>query len=287
MSLSNDIISLLRDEAYLTLCRERLDQIPKGAAGAGEAARNASPLDNLLARIDDLEDWLKAALHSKLHDYLYAESHEYRYSRDVLTAIAAWEQWVNPYGDCLLAFAHELKNAARTLGGANQNLHATFDSHAESMAQLRLSARDLDRASLQLDTAARNLSQVISGTIYEKVRVPTPPFTGLAQWVQRLELRSNVEAMVEMQAMETEARALVASKLLPLHSRTTTAREVVTEAQRDYFENYWDELRGHALSHYVEDRAMDEVLDELSARHAAAVQGGHQVMPREPSLLCA
>ncbi len=142
------------------------------------------------------------------------------------------------------------------------------------MAGLRRAAEErLDRASLQLDAAAKHLGQGIAGTIYDhdEVRVLAPPFAGLMQWMERLALLSNFDALVEMQAKETEVRPLLANKLLLLHSCATTAREAVAEAQEDYFENYWEDLRLHALTHYVVDREVDEVLDELTERYLGAM----------------
>jgi hypothetical protein len=275
MSPSNEITQLLRDEAYLTLCRKSPDE----TAGA--------PKDSLkerLAKIDVIEDSLRSTLHAKLRDQLQASSQDYRFSAEVLSAISIWEKEVNPYGDCLLAFVAEFKHATRALVGSKTNLYASFNPRAEAMSGLRLSAENVDHASLQLDAAAKHLRNVIAGTIYEKVRVHAPPFSGLVQWMERLALLSNVDALVEMQAKEVDMRPLLANKLLVLHSCATTARESVGDVQREYFRSYWDNLRQYALTHYVKDRAVDEVLDELAARYVTA---GQQVMRDEPALLFA
>ncbi len=276
---SNDIIPLLRDEAYLTLCRKS----PDGAL-SGEAQHREDSLKNRLAKIDVLEDRLKSTLHDKLCDYLREASYDYRYSTQVISAINVWEQGVNPYGECLLNFAYELRNAAWTLGGSKEKLHASFDPGVKDMSALRLAAEGLDRASLHLNAAANHLSRGIARTIYEKVRVPAPPFAGLVQWMERLALLSNVEALVEMQAREMDARPLLANKMLLLHSSATTARETVAEIQRDYCENYWDDLRRYALANYVKDREINEVLDDLTSRYSSTNQ---QVRQDEPALLFA
>jgi hypothetical protein len=276
MSPSNEITSLLRDEAYLMLCRKSPERANQDAPVHTEGS-----LKNRLAKIDALEDSLKSTLQDKLRNYLQESSHDYRYSAKVISAINAWEQGINPYGDCLLTFGYELKKAARALGGSKKNLYASFDPRSEIMAKLRLSAEGLDRASLQLDAAAKNISRGIAGTIYAKVHVPAPPFAGLLQWMERLALLSNFDALVEMQAKETEVRPLLANKLLLLHSSATTAREAVTEVQRDYCQNYWDELRQYALANYVKDREVNEVLDDLAARYTSTSQ------PSEPALLYA
>jgi len=102
--------------------------------------------------------------------------------------------------------------------------------------------------------------------------------------MERLALLTNVDALVEIQSKEMDMRHLLANKLLVLHSCATTARETVGEIQREYFNNHWDDLRQYALTHYVKDRQVDEVLDELAARYVTA---GQQVMRDEPALLFA
>jgi hypothetical protein len=279
MLLSNDIIPLLRDEAYLTLCRKSPDRVI-----TGEAPHTEGSLKNRLAKIDVLEDRLKSTLHAKLRDYLREASYDYRYSAQVISAINVWEQGINPYGECLLTFAYELRNAAWALGGSKESLHVSFDPRAKAMSALRLATEGLDRASLHLNAAANHLSHGIARTIYEKVRVPAPPFAGMVQWMERLALLSNVEAMVEMQTREMAVRPLIANKLLLLHACATTARETVAEIQRDYCENYWDDLRHYALANYVKDREINEVLDDLTARYSSTNQ---QVMQDTPALLFA
>jgi hypothetical protein len=274
---STDIIPLLRDEAYLTLCRKSHDEAP-----AGGTPRTEAPLKDRLAKIDVLEDRLKSTLHAKLCDYLREASYDYRYSTQVISAINAWEQGVNPYGDCLLTFAYELRNAARTIGGSKEKLYASFDPGAKAMSVLYLAAGGLDRAALRLDAANNHLIHGIARTIYEKVRVPAPPFAGMVQWMERLALLSNVETLVAMQAREMEVRPLIANKLLLLHSCATTARETVAEVQRDYCENYWDDLRRYALANYVTNREVNEVLDDITSRYSSTNQ---QVAPDEPTLL--
>jgi hypothetical protein len=279
MSPSNEITALLCDEACLALCRKTPEDGPEDGAG--------SPKDSLakrLARIDAVEDSLKSTLHDKLRDHLQGSSPDYRFSAEVLSAITAWEQEVNPYGDCLLAFTQELKSAARALVGPRINLYASFNPQAEAVSRLHHAAEGVDHASLRLDAAAKNLRQAVTGTIYEKVRVLAPPIAGLVQWLERLALLSNVDSLVEMQAREIDLRPLLANKLLVLHACATTARETVGEVQRDYLKNYWDDLRQQALANYVEDRTVDEVLDGLTARYVAANQ---QVMRDVPVLLFA
>ncbi len=311
MSLPNDIISFLRDEAYLILSREALGEALHGAALHREEVASTRPpfgllaapstvktfehsmrtvldtqtsLETRLARIDTLDHWLKATLHTKLHYYLWAESADYRYSAEVLSAIDTWERHVDPYGDRLLAFARELKNTARAVERQKEDTHATFDLRAGAMAELRLSALSLDSAAGHLIETERKLSQVIAGTIYDKVRILPPSFVDMGQWVDRLTPLSDEELFATTQAMEADVRALLAKKLAPLHARAEAARETVADAGRHYFEQYWDQLRTHALTYYVKDRELDEVLDELTQRYVVATaERGQQILQGKAS----
>ncbi|HTQ32232.1 MAG TPA: hypothetical protein VMI53_13555 [Opitutaceae bacterium] len=310
MSLPEETIILLRDEAYLALCRETLNEALAGVAAHKQEVVNTRPPFGLLAtpgtrkifettmqavldnesslegrraKIDTLEHWLKSTLQTKLHYYLWEESPDYRYSAEVVAAIDAWERQVDPYGEYLQAFARELKNTAAAIGGPKQNSRAAFDARAAAMAELRLAAGKLDTASAKLEAAARALSQAVMGTIYDKVRVLVSPFADMTQWVDNLAPLSDAEAFATTQSEEADVRSLLAKKLSPLHARAEAARGTVAEAARNYFENYWKQLREHALTYYVEDRQVDEVLDELTERHVAATrQRGQQLMEDKP-----
>ncbi len=299
MPLPEDTILLLRDEAYLALCRETLNEALAGVAAHKQEVASTRPpfgilaapstrktfeftmqavlddetsLETRRARIETLEHWLKSTLHTKLHYYLWDESADYRYSTEVVSAIDAWERQIDPYGEQLQAFARELKNTSCAVGGPKQDSRAAFDARAATMAELRLAAEKLDSASARLEAAARALSQAITGTIYDKVRVLVPPFADMTQWVDSLAALSDTEAFATLQTEEAQVRALLAKKLSPLHARAEAARETVGEAARNYFENYWAQLREHALTYYVHDRGVDEVLDELTERHVAATR---------------
>ena len=60
--------------------------------------------------------------------------------------------------------------------------------------------------------------------------------------------------------------------------------ETVADVQRDYCENYWDDLRRYALANYVKDREVNEVLDDLTSRYSSTNQ---QDRPDETAVLYA
>src|SRR5579871_2877506 len=123
MSPSNEITSLLRDEAYLALCR----RTPAKARANGDPNAIKSTQKNRLVRIDSLENRVKSTLDAKLREYLQASSHEFRHGLAVLAAIGAWEKEINPYCDSLLAFADELKSTGRALAASKDTLYLPFD----------------------------------------------------------------------------------------------------------------------------------------------------------------
>ncbi|HWZ94166.1 MAG TPA: hypothetical protein VNW30_03145 [Opitutaceae bacterium] len=311
MSVPDDIISLLRDEAYLTLCRKTIDEsLEKVRAQKREVANSRPPfgilampssrktyehsmrtvldtessLQNRLSKINPLGDWLKTALPAKLDDYLCKASNDYSFGAHVLSVINGWEQGINPYSDHLLAFARELKNSARVIGGAKENPQTMFSLRTSALAGLRLAAAGVDHAAWQLDLAADKLRLTTVNTLYNKVSLVAAPVNRVAEWVDHLVPLSNAESLDKMQSTEAKVRAMLADKLLALHTQAATAREIVNEAKRNYLQNHWSQLRDHALIHYVKDRDVDEVLDELAEHHVAATwQRSQQLLQGKPN----
>jgi hypothetical protein len=136
-----------------------------------------------------------------------------------------------------------------------------------AFAQLRSTALTADKSAANLQMAAHNLTQLAANTIYQEVRLAPPPFAELVSWVDQLALMAETEAMPSAQSMETEVRALVADQLGSLHGSAKVAREAVATVENHYLETYWNLLREYALAHYVQERDVDEVLNELTERY--------------------
>src|SRR5271157_3873361 len=125
MSLPDDVILLLRDEAYLDLCRtalteaqERLvaekDQVSqtrppfgilatKKQREAFEAAMqslqsNEAGIAARLGKLDVIEKWLKNAIRDRVRDYLRQASENYRRSTKIAESIRAWDRLIEHYG---------------------------------------------------------------------------------------------------------------------------------------------------------------------------------------------
>jgi hypothetical protein len=70
--------------------------------------------------------------------------------------------------------------------------------------------------------------------------------------------------------MEADARNVVAKKLTEYHASAAAAVESLRTIEDQELESYWEVLKAHALAHYVQERDVDEVLNELNERYVVA-----------------
>src|ERR1700734_1955302 len=118
MSLPDDVISLLRDEAYLDLCRNALkDALERLVAEKQQVSETRPPFGILASKkqreefessmqtvLDTegaIENWLKAAIRERLRDYLRQVSENYRRSGKIAEAIKSWDRLIEHYGEQL------------------------------------------------------------------------------------------------------------------------------------------------------------------------------------------
>src|SRR5208283_4381584 len=102
MSLPDDVISLLRDEAYLDLCRNALkDALERAIAEKQQDVFESSmqtildtetAIEARLGKLEAIENWLKSAIRERLRDYLKQASENYRRSAKIAEAIRAWDR---------------------------------------------------------------------------------------------------------------------------------------------------------------------------------------------------
>jgi hypothetical protein len=70
--------------------------------------------------------------------------------------------------------------------------------------------------------------------------------------------------------MESDARTVVSKKLTEYHASAAAAIESLAGIENQELESYWEVLKAHALAHYVQERDVDEVLNELNERYVVA-----------------
>jgi tetratricopeptide (TPR) repeat protein len=297
MSLPDDVISLLRDEAYLDLCRNALKDALERIVEEKQQVTETRPPFGILAskkqreefemsmqtvldtetaiearlgKLEAIENWLKSAIRERLREYLKQASENYRRSGKIAEAIKAWDRLIEHYGEQLLALARNIKNVSVSFAGAAGGARSAFGDRAQAFAELRMGADSLDRTAVQLESLTRTMAMYAANSAYKDVELPELPIKGVVGWVDNLALQHDRDALPAAQEMESDARAVVAKKLGEYHTAAQTAVESLSTIETQELESYWEVLRAHALAHYVQERDVDEVLNELNERYVVA-----------------
>jgi hypothetical protein len=297
MSLPDDVISLLRDEAYLDLCRNALkDALERLIAEKQQVSETRPPFGILaskkqreefessmqtvldtegaiearLGKLEAIENWLKAAIRERLRDYLRQVSENYRRSGKIAEAIKSWDRLIEHYGEQLLALARNIKNVAVSFAGAQGGVRSAFGERAQAFAELRVGADSLDRTALQLESLTRSMAMIAANSAYKDVQLAELPIKGVVGWVDNLALQHDRDALPAAQELEADSRNVVAKKLTNYHASAAAALEALVGIENQELESYWEVLRAHALAHYVQERDVDEVLNELNERYVVA-----------------
>jgi hypothetical protein len=297
MSLPDDVISLLRDEAYLDLCRNALKDAMERLVTEKQQVTETRPPFGILAskkqreefetsmqtvldteaaiearlgKLEAIERWLKAAIRDRLRDYLKQASENYRRSGKIAEAVKAWDRLIEHYGEQLLALARNIKNVSVSFAGAVGGMRSAFGDRAQAFAELRMGADSLDRTAVQLDSLSRTMGMYSANSSYKDVQLMEIPIKGAVSWVDNLALQHDRDALPAAQQMESDARGIVSKKLTELHASAVASLEAIETIDAQELDNYWEVLRAHALAHYVQERDVDEVLNELNERYVVA-----------------
>jgi hypothetical protein len=297
MSLPDDVISLLRDEAYLDLCRNALkDALDRLVAEKQQVSETRPPfgilatkkqrevfessmqtvldteaaIETRLGKLEAIENWLKSAIRERLRDYLRQVSENYRKSAKIAEAVQSWDRLIEHYGEQLLALARNIKNVAVSFAGAAGGVRSAFADRAQAFAELRMGADSLDRTAVQLESLTRSMAMFAANSPYADVQLSVLPIKGVVGWVDNLALQHDRDALPAAQEMEADARGVVAKRLTDYHASAAAALEAIAAIENQELESYWEVLRAHALAHYVQERDVDEVLNELNERYVVA-----------------
>ena len=297
MSLPDDVISLLRDEAYLDLCRNALKDALERLVAEKQQVNETRPPFGILAskrqredfessmqtvldtetaievrlgKLEAIENWLKSAIRERLRDYLKQVSENYRRSGKIAEAIQSWDRLIEHYGEQLLALARNIKNVSVSFSGAAGGVRSAFGDRAQAFAELRMGADSFDRTALQLESLTRTMAMIGANSAYKDIQLADLPIKGVVGWVDNLALQHDRDALPAAQEMESDARTVVAKKLTHYHASAAAALEAIKVIENQELESYWEVLRAHALAHYVQERDVDEVLNELNERYVVA-----------------
>ncbi len=294
--LSADTISCLRDEAYAHLCHQSLTQelarlehekehilttrppfgllASKKSRGDYETSLNSALLaeTEIRAKLNEIERvdvGLKSKLQDALNDYLTVVSPDHQLFSQISNLVDRWQNSVGALGDHALAFARDLRAAAKP------DLHGSRSVHA--IAIVRSAAAYLHSEAAKVEHITEEAARLGEGKLPPDTRLPAlPPFRPSA-WVDRTFTLSPAKCAAELEAAELEARAFCTAGKNDLLIRAEKTRAASLHTRQAYLEGYWQQLRAHALKYYVKPRDVGEVHAELSARHLAGDLERHQL----------
>jgi hypothetical protein len=295
MELARATLELLRDEAYVLLCREVLQENLKNVERektqlvssrppfgvlAAKKTRDAfesslktaddteAALRDRLARTSRFETWLHRCIRRELGVYLEKVSAEYQRIGQITRLLDEWELVVTrQLPDTLVAFAREmrgLRHAAAEVGRVEQ-------ACAHELALLREIALRVEQQQDHLGKIAGTVNSHALEIGLLEVRVPPLPQFRRSSWVDWLCVIPLDQAVADVTRVEGEVRAFMHGGMQPIVGRLQACRVSCVQRQDNYLQQYWDQLRAHAQAHWVEERDVDQVLDSLAERYDADI----------------
>jgi hypothetical protein len=291
MQLSKATLELLRDEAYVILCRDTLQEGLRNAERdrtqlvssrppfgmlAAKKTRDAfdaslktldqteAALRERLAHTTRYETWLHRCIRRELATYLEAVSPEYQQVTRILRLLDDWEFHVKRnLPDTLVAFAREMRGlriaSAGSGGGEQPGTH--------ELALLREIALRVENLQDKLSRLTDHINACALSLGLVDVRVPSLPKFRRSAWVESLCSVPADQAMADVTRAEGELRGFVTNGIALLISRMQASRVACAQAHENFLQQYWDQLRAHAQAHWVEEREVDQVLEALSQRY--------------------
>jgi hypothetical protein len=308
MELSKATLELLRDEAYVMLCRDTLQERlkvldhertvlvnsrpPFGVLG-GKKTRETfetslrATQDTVAALRERLilstkyETWLQRCIRRELAAYLESVSAEYQRVAQIRRLLDEWEYCVTrQLPDTLVAFAREMRGFRLAAAEAGR----VEPANTHELALLREITIRLEQQHDHLGSvaAAMNGHAMEIGLI--EVRVPPLPQFRRAVWVDWLCVIPLEQAIADLTRVETDVRAFLHGGMQPIAGRLQASRVSSVQRQEDYLQQYWDQLRAHAQTHWVEEREIDQVLDTLADRYDGDIARRQREVTHNPFL---
>lgn len=308
MDLPKATTELLRDEAYVFLCRHALaakletveqetlsllsSRPPFGMLARRQtreafatSLRNAEGADTALRerieRFDRLETWLRQRLRRDLAGYLEQASADYRRLSHIHRLVGDWEQGLNQLPDLLTGFARELR-ALRTAAEAVKP--GEDQPCAKELAVVRGVAVQLESQQARIDRTGAEMAKHAVELGVNEIRVPTLPTFRRTAWVDWLSTLPVAQAIAEMTRVEYEVRAFLTSGLMPIRSKLQAARTWCLNTQNNFLNTYWEQLRAHAQAYYVGNCDADEVLETLTERYDGEILDHQRAVTLDPVL---
>ncbi len=289
MELGESTLGLLRDEAYVFLCRsavqEHLEVIEREKANLANtrppfgllarketresfakslrsAEESEASLRDNLARIVRLDDWLRPLIRGNLVTYLREASADFDRFPQMGQWLDEWERALQELPDVLIAFARDMRLLRDALRATTSNRNC-----AQELAVVREIAGRVEERHTRFARAGAAVVAHAAHLGLTDFRLPNLLELRRVAWVSRLSVMPLEQAALEVTRVEAEVRAFLNGGLQLTEAGLNASREQCEEAQEGFLQSYWDQLRAHALAHYVEEGDVDQILDTLVARY--------------------
>jgi hypothetical protein len=291
MEFSADTLSLLRDEAYLFLCREVVEEklcaieeeksrIESSRPPFGMFVRkttrdaftcsmrtaldNESALRDRLARIVRLEECVRPRLQRDVGIFLEVASPDFCRYRKMYAQLDAWEIGLESLPDLVTALNRDLRVVRDAFAAGRRPDDVEMSALGEIASRVENLFIQLAHGALALSEHARKLD-------VDGVAVPTLPNLQRVTWVNRLTVIPLATVPAEIARVEAELRAFLNGGVDLAIARIRATRESAQRHEHDFIQRYWNQLRTHARIHYVEERDLDEVLEGLTHSYGTAM----------------
>jgi hypothetical protein len=304
--MSKATLELLRDEAYVLLCRETLQEslqaLEKEKAelvnsrppfGVLAAKKTRESFESQVRAADDTtvalrdrieqttryETWLNRRIRHDLAVYLEAVSAEYRRVDRIKALLNEWEKIVVRFlPDTLMAFAREMRGV-RLAGAEVGRTEQPSAPELELLRQITLKVEEHQDRLAEIGAAIKRLASEIG--LIEISLPPLPQFRRSA-WVDWLGVIARDQAIADVTRVEGEVRAFLHGGMQPIVGRLQACRVSCAQRQDDYLQQYWQQLRQHAQTYWVEERDIDQVLKSMGERYDAEIARRQREVSHNP-----
>ncbi|MCX6955531.1 MAG: hypothetical protein NTV51_25570 [Verrucomicrobia bacterium] len=290
MELSESTLTHLRDEAYAFLAQQALLAELAGLERERAAVATTRPRFGVLARkesrvafehsmrtVDDRElalrdrltqltgiaEWLYPIIRKDVSSYLAGLSPDYCRLLQISARLDDWDRAYRTVPELLVAFARDLRGLRQAAEGAAKSQ----ESLAHELAVLRESAERLAQVEHELHIIEQAALLNAPAAITEQIRFPALPDLKRVSWVGRLAVIPPAKAVADVTRVEAEVRAFLGGPAEEIFPQLQAAREVCVALVNRMLDDYWNLLREHARTHYVEECGIDEVIAMLTERY--------------------
>lgn len=290
MELSETTLTHLRDEAYAFLTQQALVSELGVLERERASVATTKPRFGVLARretreafarsmqnVDDHEvalrdrltqitgicEWLHPIIRKDVSSYLASVSPDYCRLLQISARLDDWERAYGTLPEMLVAFARDLRGVKTAAEAAKK----TGEPLTQELAILRESAESLEHVQYELNLIEQIALSNAPAAIAERIRFPALLDLKRVAWVAPLAVIPPAKALLEVTRVEGEVRTFLAGPAKHVAAQLQTGRDACVTLINQLLEDYWNVLRNHARTHYVEECGVDDVIATLTERY--------------------